>query len=187
MHLNIRDSKIAQLVKKRNTLSLILVFSLGLNLLQGISVLNLLDKTHLVIVPPDIREAFWVSSKTVSASYLQQMSDYFLSLILNTTPATASHQRETLLKFVHPSHYGLVKEQLITNEAAIIKRQLSQFFVPISYEISEAENWVKVIGELTTLVGQEKVSVEKRAFLIQYQIQQGQLLIEAFTEEKSDA
>jgi conjugal transfer pilus assembly protein TraE len=175
-----------QLVKKRNTLSLILMVSLGLNLLQGVTVFNLLDKTRTIIVPPDVREEFWVSTQTVSSSYLQQMTDYFLSLILNTTPHTAFHQRETLLRFVHPNDYGFVKEQLVSEEAEIIKRQLSRFFVPITYEVNESERWVKAIGDLTTLVGQEKVSVERKTFRLQYALSQGQLLIEAFTEEKEN-
>jgi type IV conjugative transfer system protein TraE len=184
MHLNIRDSKIAQLVKKRNTLSLVLVCSLSVNLLQGITVLNLVDKTRTVIVPPDSRE-FWVSSKMVSVSYLQQMTDYFLTLILNTTPSTAAYKRETLLKFVHPSHYGLVKEQLITDETEIQKRHISRFFVPVSYEVNEADHSVKTLGDLTTLVGQEKVSVERLEYQLQYHIEEGQLLIEAISEGKA--
>ena len=186
MRLHIRDSKIMELVKRRNTLSLVLVVSLSLNLLQGISVFNLLDKTKIVIMPPEIREGFWISNQNVSASYLQQMTNYFLSLILNTTPATAYHQRETLLRFVHPNDYGLVKEQLVTQEAEIIKRQLSRFFVPVTYEVNEIERSVKAIGDLTILVGQEKVSVERKAYQLQYTLNQGQLLIEAFTEEKEN-
>jgi len=183
MEFQTRELKIMQLIQRRNLLTVGLALSVLLNLIQAITVTNLLGKNRVVLVPPEIKEPFWVSSSDVSHEYLQQMTDYYLTLILNVTPETAAVKRELLLKCVHPSGYGSVKEQLISEESEIRKRQISRFFVPISYEVNNTEHWVKALGDLTILVGQQKVSVERVEYRIQYQLEAGRLLIEAFSEE----
>jgi hypothetical protein len=73
---------------------------------------------------------------------------------------------------------------MVSEEEEIIKKNISRFFVPISYEVNNVERWVKVLGEVTTLVGQEKVSILRSQFYIKYQVISGRLFIEELTEEK---
>jgi len=186
MELKTHDSKILLLVKRRNLLTVGLTFSFLLNLVQAITTASLVGHTRIVVVPPQIKEPFWIEPDNVSEEYLRQMTDYFLTLILNVTPATTELKRAMILRSVHPKSYGLVKEQLLTDETEIKKRQISRFFVPITYEINQAARWVKVQGDLTILVGQQPVSVERVQYRLQYQLEAGRLLIEAFSEEVPD-
>jgi len=186
MELKNRDSKILMLVKRRNLLTVGLSFAILLNLIQAITTATLIDNTRIILVPPTIKEPFWIESHNVSEEYLRQMTDYFLTLILNVTPATASSKAEMILKSVHPESYGLVKEQLLTDETEIKKRQISRFFVPLRYEINSSIRWVKVQGDLTILVGQQPVSLERVQYRLQYQLEGGRLLIESFGEESID-
>ena len=183
MELKIRDSKIASLVKNRNLLTVGLTVAVVLSLIQAIALAGLVGKTRIVLVPPEIKEPLWVEPHRVSHAYLQQMSDYFLSLILNITPGNAAAKRELLLQTVHASAYGAVKAQLLEDETEIKKRQISRFFVPVSYEVNDRERWVKATGDLTLVVGQQHISTERVQYRIQYQIEAGRLLIEAFNQE----
>ena len=184
MRIELRDSKLMQLVQRRNGLTVLLACSVLLNALQGVSVIALMRQTRVVIVPPEVQQPFWVGSNAVSETYLQQMTDYFLTLILNVTPETSAVKRELLLGFVHTASYGVVKAHLVQDETEIKKRNLARFFAPRAYEISTHDLSVKTIGDLTTLVGQEKVGIERIQCHIRYQLEQGRLWIDEFSMEK---
>jgi conjugal transfer pilus assembly protein TraE len=183
MELKIRDSQIVELIKRRNLLTMGLAVAVLLTLIEATTVASLVGKTRIIVVPPEIHEPFWVSPKAVSTEYLRQMTDYFLTLILNVTPDSTVSKRALLLAHVHPSGYGAAKAQLIQDETEIKKRQISRFFVPISYEVNDKSHWVIVLGDLTIMVGQERVSSKRVRYRIQYQLESGKLLIEAFGEE----
>jgi|GEM_PF-2462627 conjugal transfer pilus assembly protein TraE len=179
--------KIVQLVKRRNMLTIGLVSAVLLNMIQALSVTYLIRNTKVILVPPEIKEELWVRPKEVSEVYLRDLTDYFASLVLNVTPSSALGKTDLILQHVHPKGYGAVKEQLVKDATVIQNKSITQFFVPMNYEINQQQLLVKVTGDLTILVGQEKVNQELATFKIKYILDHGRLLVADFIKEATNA
>lgn len=179
--------KIAKLIKKRNLLTLGLVSAVFINIIQAVTVTYLVRNSKVILVPPIIKEEMWVRAKEVSEVYLRDLTDYFVNMVLNVTPSSVLGKTDLILQHVHPKGYGAVKEQLIKDAEIIRIKSITQFFVPMSYEINAKQLTAKVTGDLTTLVGQEKINQDLTVFNLKYSLEQGKLLIVDFVKESSDA
>jgi conjugal transfer pilus assembly protein TraE len=72
-----------QTIAQRNRLLLVLGISGLMNILLGSSLFCVIGKERVLVVPPVISREFWIASDSVSDSYLEQMSEFFSSLVLN--------------------------------------------------------------------------------------------------------
>ena len=108
-------------------------------------------------------------------------------MVLNVTPSTALGKTDLILHHVHPKGYGTVKEQLVRDATVIQNKSITQFFVPMNYEINQQQLLVKVTGDLTILVGQEKVNQELATFKIKYILDHGRVLVADFIKEATNA
>ncbi len=54
-----------------------------------------------VIVPPTIERPFWVKGAETSAEYLEEMSRYLSTLVLNVTPKSIDANIDIFLRYVH--------------------------------------------------------------------------------------
>lgn len=179
--------KISQLIQKRNLLTLGLVVAVLINTIQAFAVNYLVRNSKVILVPPTITEEMWVRTKEVSEVYLRDLTDYFANMILNVTPHSALGKTNLVLQYIHPKGYGAVKEQLVKDAEIIKNKSITQFFVPMNYEINQKQLTVKVTGDLTTLIGQEKINQELAKFNIKYAMQNGRLLIVDFIKESTNA
>ena len=81
---------------------------------------------------------------------------------------------------------GEIKAQLIEEEEVLKKKNITKMFTPIGFEVNEKGLKVKAIGDLTTWVAEEKISQQKTAFTLRYQMNYGKLQLVEFKEERDE-
>lgn len=171
-----------QILAQRNRLLVACLLSFLLSLLLGLSNFYLIGRERIVLVPPVINRAFWVSLDHVSEAYLQEMSQYFAGLLLTLTPSTLSASREQLLQNVAPQYYAQVKSQLIEQQKELERRGLSTSFYPTRFKIEASKYLVELQGELKIFVGSALLEAKTKTYQLQFTQQQGRLFIQSFTE-----
>ena len=175
-----------QTTRQRNVLAYMFGGSFVLNVLLGISVFHLKDKERIVVTPPVIEREFWVSADRVSDSYLEQMSEYLIGLILNVTPSNFGVRSEHLLACVEPANYGIIKEKLIREQQEIERRGLSTVFHITAFRTNATELEVEVKGILKSWIGSAEADSKEQAYKISYSYNSGRLKITDFRELKNE-
>lgn len=186
MRVNVLAASHNQILVQRNVFFCIAVISMCVNLLLGGINFYLIGKERIVVTPAVITSEFWVSSDTVSDSYLEQMSGFFLGLILNTSPNNFAARSGQLLQHVYPNYFAIVKAQLVKQQAEIERRAMSTSFQPNSFKIDREKLLVEVNGELRILVGGSPLQLKSATYQIQFTHQQGRLYVKQFKEVKND-
>lgn len=175
-----------QALIQRNIFFGVALISMIVNLLMGGINFYLVGKERIVVTPAVINNEFWVSSDTVSDSYLEQMSGLFIGLALDISPSNFSKRSEQLLRHVHPSDYSLVKAQLVAQQAEIERRAMSTSFYPISFKIDRKKLIVEVKGELRIMIGGASMDVKTKTYQIPLMLHQGRLYVKQIKEVTND-
>jgi conjugal transfer pilus assembly protein TraE len=171
-----------QTVGQRNRLLLALGVSGLMNVLLSLSLFSLIGKERVLVVPPVVSREFWVATDSVSDSYLEQMSEFFSSLVLNVTPSSFSTRSEQLLLHVDPSTYSIVKTQLVEQGIEVARRAMSTSFHPLSFKVDRNSLMVEVKGELKILIGNSPIETKIQAYQIQFSHRNGRIFIKEFKE-----
>ncbi len=171
-----------KILTERNRLLLAFAIASTLSLILGASNFYLIGKERIVVVPPTVSREFWVASDSVSDSYLQEMSQYFSSLLLNITPNTFAVNSEHLLQNVAPESFGALKSQLVQQQIEIERRGISTTFYPASFKIDRQKLLVELKGELKILVGNAPLESKTKTYQIKFVQRHGRLFIQFFNE-----
>lgn len=186
MQLNLYHSKLAETLRGRNRVVAIAVMLLGTVLIQAMVIFYLAGRERVVLVPPQLEKSVWLKGDLVSRTYLEQMSLFFASLALNTTPENAGFMHQKLLRFVDPKSYGQLKTHLI-KEADILKgRNIATVFNPVALEIDENNLSVDISGDLVTLVGKTETSSVRKTYHTQFINRNGQWFVSEFRELQNE-
>lgn len=171
-----------KVLTERNRLWLAFSISSLLSFILGASNFYLLGKERIIVVPPVGNQQFWVASHTVSESYLQEMAQYFASLLLNVTPSTFAVNSEHLLQNVAPQSFGALKAQMAAQQSEIERRGLSTIFYPSQFKVDSKHFLVEVKGELKILIGNEPLESKSKTYQIKFVPHHGRLFIQFFKE-----
>jgi len=171
-----------QLLVQRNRLLMALLVIGLLCVLLALSIFCLIGKERTIIVPPAFNREFWVGADTVSDSYLEQMSQYFASLLLNVTPNTFSVNAEHLLQHVATENFAAVKTQLVEQQQEMERKALSTTFHITSFRIDRLKLLVELKGELKVLVANAPLVSKTKTYQIQFVHRNGRLYIQTFNE-----
>lgn len=174
--LNVR---LAHLLKQRNIFVAISFLLLCTNLLQVF--LLLCKDERLIVVPPDIRQEFWIQKNKVSASYLEEMAVFYADLILENTPNGAAFRRDIVLRHAASSSFGTLKTQLLEDEKRLKKEHLSTSFQPNTIKVTPQKLTVHITGDLICYVGKKRISQSKDTYKMTFTYSRGCLRIETFT------
>lgn len=179
------QTRIQELIKKRNGYLVLASTSILLNILLVILVFFTLDRERIVIVPPQIQKSFWVTSSEVSPEYLSEMVIFLTSLGFNTTPNNSSMQHNILLRYVDPSYYNSLKTKLIEIEDKIKKEHITTSFFPNDVKVDTKKLIAIVTGDLQYTIGDIQVSPANVTYKYGFSYKQGQLKITSFSEISS--
>lgn len=182
MNVQVLTESYNKVLTERNRLLLAFAIASLLSLILGISNFYLIGRERVVVVPPTVSREFWVASDSVSDSYLQEMSQYFSSLLLNITPNTFAVNSEHLLQNVAPENFGTVKSQLVNQQLEIERRGISTIFYPASFKIDKKKFLVELKGELKVLVGNAPLESKTKVYQIKFVQRHGRLFIQFFNE-----
>jgi conjugal transfer pilus assembly protein TraE len=132
------------------------------------------------LVPPEIRRGFSLSSSRPSAAYLEEMSLFFASLVLDNSQGSFPYKREMILKYVAPELFETVKNQLLKAQGRYTQEGLSTHFRPLEVQVEVPQLQAQVKGELVSFIGGRKMTEARETFVIHYAYKSGFLSILSF-------
>ena len=149
------------LLKQRNMLA---VFALTLLAVALMLIMALTTKDREIVLAPVLSRPLTISSASVSKEYLELVSRDAATMVLNRTPSGLDYWMEQVLKIVHPSAYGRVKNQLVKIVAEQKGSDVAQAFSMTGMTIDLPHLTTDVTGFVTTYVGRQVISNEKKSF-----------------------
>ena len=170
-------SRIQHLLKQRNMVLVACSALLLTNFTQALIVLCKSD--HIIVMPPEIKQAFWVERHRVAPAYLEEMALFLSGLILNVSPASSAYQRDVVLRYATPASYGTLRRQLIADETRLAKHNVSTSFRPVEVKVDGFS--VQLTGDLMTYVGDKRVAQVRETYTLVLSFKHGQVQLQSFT------
>lgn len=116
-------------LKSRVTLWMVVAFlAIGSNILLVILAMSLNRPEKTIIVPPEVRQSFWVEGNKVAPEYLLDMAKYFTADLLTYNPESAQGQFDSVLKYVDPQLNSVLRRQLYTELDEIRSKQMASVY-----------------------------------------------------------
>ena len=164
---------------QRGFLLIALIVSMILNITLSIS---FLAKNDRVIVLPGIvsKEFSAEGSKVLSESYIEQMSVFFVHLMLDLTPKNVEYNASTLLKNVDPKYFSAMSEYFKNKEKAHKNFNFVSRFDIVSLKVYKEQNTVEIDGVLTAYFGVDKKIERSAKYILNYIISDGKMLVSNF-------
>ncbi len=101
-------------------MSVLIVLSLSVNVIQGVNNYRLQNEQRTAVTPMAFNAPFAVSQNSADASYLQQMALSFIALRLNVSSETVDASHQALLQYIRPGAQNQMKV-ILAEEAKRIK------------------------------------------------------------------
>ena len=160
------------------------------NLFVGISSFLLLSNVFLsiktykqdqmVVMVPALAQEMSVSKSSISAGYLQEMSNLFLTNLLDLTPNTVLHKKQRVLQFTSESNFRSIEKYFQEQEEKINKFKIITYFTPKELDINQESMQVKVVGILTSHFGDQGLQDKEITCLLKFDYRGGILRLNEF-------
>lgn len=180
----IHASRLQKMMAQRNGYLALAAGLLLLCLLLGCVSFCLVGRERIIITPPVVHRSFWVSHQAVSPEYLSEITEFLAQLRLTVTPSNAAYQREALLRYTHPSYYGVLKNALMAEAEHLIQSHISLAFYPVQISVNAKQLTAQLIGDLQSTIGDTPASTVRVTYQLRYRYINGKLLLTAFQEER---
>jgi len=176
------SQKLTDFISQRNGL---LVLSCLLALSNIVLVGGLVFSSEkIILLPPEVRQSFWVKGSTVSKEYLEDMGWGLSKLLLDLTPSTYPYNHEKLLTFTAPEAYGSLKSKLFKEGEQYKDLKLSTHFYPSEIIANPQTLRVEVKGTLHSFVAGKLVRTTEETVNLQLTHRGGGLLLESILGRK---
>jgi conjugal transfer pilus assembly protein TraE len=176
------DDDLEQSAAQNKRLALV-AGALGLCLLLSlVIILNMLGRERTIVSPPALKQSFWLTSSTASASYIEEMSLWISSLILDVTPDDVAYKSKLLLQYAHPESHGKLKERQDLEIARLKRDNLSTYFVLATVHANADQLSAVLTGKLHTLINGARVADQERHFLVKWRMDGGRAHLVEFAE-----
>ena len=172
------------LLYQRNILGILFLVMLIANLFLSFAIF--LHKKEIVLVPNSINEEISIKNHKMSTGYLEALTRDVASLMLNVSPANLEYNSKALLKMIHPSFYGTMKNEISQRNISVENRRISTVFFLQSINIKNKKNTVQIVGKLSTYIGKEEVEFEQKIYQISYEFSGDMPMIIDFFEVIND-
>lgn len=160
-------------------LSVVLVL---IALVEAIAISNLIGEARTILVPPQIKQGFWVSANSVSKEYLEEMAYWYAGLALNVTPSGLNYQNELFLKYALPSEFGRLQTEMASRSDFLKKNQTSSQFSVENITVDDRNLRVALNGKLHTWVSDKRAGERNATFMIGFKYLNGKLYVSDFKE-----
>lgn len=182
METNIYVSKLMKLLKQQRILLPAVLILSGTQLLSVIFLFC--KKERVVLVPPLIAQVMWIDGYAVSQTYLQQMGLFMGQLLLSNSAESVKLQMETVLRFVHPAAYTMMRQYLIGEEEHLKKQQGSYHFNVHAITVDGKKNSVTLTGDRESYVGGKRIDQAKEAYTLTFKFSHGRYLLTRCQKEE---
>ena len=168
---------------QRNILLLVVVVLLISNVFLSIWIFG--KKEKLVIIPA-IKEEVEIRSgkERFSESYIEQMTIFFIELLLDLTPENIKYKSQILLKHVVPENYHSIAKHYKEEEERHKRYRLATKFDMVGMKILEGGERVEIEGVLSSRFGEESMKQKQVKYEVKYKKGVGRLLLEGFRKKE---
>ncbi len=170
---------------QRNRLMMACAALCMISILLGASNFVLIGKERIIVLPAEVHRSFWIASDSVSESYLEQMAQFLVHLLLNVSPNTVALHSEQFLAQVAPQHFATLKTQLVAQQLEIEGLGMSTTFEAKHFKVNPKKLIAEVEGELKTILGNSPMPTQRKIYHLQFVREQGRLWIRSFEEIKN--
>ena len=134
------------------------------------------------VVPTEISSSFTVSDVTVDASYLCQMTLFFVAERLNITPTNINQNHNIILQHTDPLFYHEFVSVLGKEKRAVIKQNISSVFY-LEEMLPDTKNLsVSIKGSLMHWVGSSALAPAKKSYILKFSYRAGVLKVLSFSD-----
>ena len=173
-----QDNK--KLFLQRNMLFIVCILMLLSNIFLSICVLGKSHRT--IIVPTQLQQEFTTDGSRFSSSYIEEMTAFFLGLLLDLTPENVLHKSAIVLRHVEAESYDQLKQYFQKEDDTHKKYGLSSnFSINRIHEIGPLE--YEVSGVLSSRFGETGKKDTQASYVIKYKNRFGRLLLEKFEKK----
>jgi conjugal transfer pilus assembly protein TraE len=186
MRWSVYSSKLQRALKHRNLFVRLAFYELGIILVLIAAVVYAFIHQRTIITPAVVQRSFWVENNQVSESYIAEMTNFFIGLRFNLSPANAGVQRDILLRYTDPRYYTRMKTGLTEEASKLQKQNISMAFYPVDIKVNAKTLQARVSGDVVSTLGQTVLPSKRTTYAITYRYQNGHLWISHFEEVKPD-
>lgn len=150
-----------RVLKQRNALAIAAMVLTGL-----VVVLFMVGATRdrEVVLQPVLRSPLTISSKGVSADYLEMITRDTALMTLNRSPENLEYWMNSVLEIATPASHGALKRDLLKIVEEQRGSSVSQFFTIEGMKVDPEQLTSEVNGILHTVVGSKEVTAEPKQF-----------------------
>lgn len=130
-----------------------------------------------IILPPELKQSFWVEGNTFSPLYLEEQALYMAHLLLDVSESNILMQGEVLLRYVVPENHEAFKTKILGDEQRLKRESLSLLFAPHTCEVHVDTLTVDITGDLHGYVGGKRVNTQRETYRITFESKKGRLFI----------
>jgi conjugal transfer pilus assembly protein TraE len=174
-----------QMVADLGANKLMLIVSVVTNLMLILYMLAKTDTVTTHMVPPEISRSMWVSNNSASDTYLEDMTNFITQMVLNTSPTSVEYQGEKLKTLVCTQAVGTFDSLVKQNSIRLKRENAITMFAPRTFNVDRARMQVAALGDVTTYIGERKLSTVAKAYLLKFQNQAGKFCIKDLYETDS--
>lgn len=156
------------------------------NILLAMTIAGTDTTEKIVIVPPTIERPFWVRGSELSPEYLEEMSRYLSTLVLNVTPKSIDANIDIFLRYVAPEAHGDLRTRMAVQAERLKRDDVTTAFYPVGYQTRASTRQVVITGDFVTMVGNKQVSSVRRSWRFDYAFTGGRLWVSEFREVDSE-
>jgi conjugal transfer pilus assembly protein TraE len=175
---------LGQLYIQRNFCIGLVVGLLGISILQTVLLFFKNDKT--IILPPELKQSFWVEGNKFSPSYLEEQGIYFAHLLLDVNQSNILSQGEILLRYVDPKFYADFRSKILNSQKRLQKDNLNCLFTIVETKVYANSLSLELTGDLQGFVGNKKVTNNRETYLLEFSQIQARLFLKNFKVIKTD-
>lgn len=178
----LQTHRIKDLLSQRNMLLAGATGLLASNLILGFFLFQKRDR--IIVMPPEVKEQFWVEHHLVSPGYLQEWTLFFTHLLLDNHPGSIRFNNNIVLRSVDSSSYTAIKQQLDEEAEKYTNKKLITMFAPIKVDVDIHKMQAVVKGQFVSRVGDRVIKERSETYIFTYKYQYGKLLIKSFTRKE---
>lgn len=175
------DSVLVQALFTKNVWIIVALISVATNMMLAAWLVVHESYEKQILLPPVMDKPFTSQGAKYSASYIEQMSTWFTSLVLTYTPDTYEYQAGVFLKYTDPVAFGMLKANH-SKELKFIKNKAisSSFFIK---SVTVKGNTAAILGIQKKWIGTQLFFDDKKAYVMNFSFSStGSIMLRHFKE-----
>jgi len=184
MEISILANKQQNLLLQRNILAGICLLTLVGNIILASCILS--NERQTYIIPAHFNKEMLLSNKRLSVSYLEEISVFYLELLLGLNESNIDYKSSLVLRHIHPSFYKQISQFLEEEKKRYKEYRLSTYFKLTKLNIDDQNLVAEASGVLISYYGNSGKSHDQVSYRVEYDYSAGVLTIKNFTIIKDD-